>query len=359
MTREEPQPGRIRRLRAVLASRGIDAYLVCQRENVRYLTGFSGSSGCVLIGAGRPVLLTDFRYQTQAAKEAPHARLVIQRKDLASAIGEVAADLGIANLWYDEASTTVERLRLLRKQGLRMKSAKDAVADLRIKKDAGELRSIRKAIRRAEESFRELLGSVKAGITERELGLRLEWLMRERGARKSAFDTIVASGPNGAMPHASVSNRKIRSGDLVTIDFGAEADGYYCDITRTVCVGTPTPRQRMIHELVQRAQQAAISTIRKGVACSAVDRAARDVIERSGMGKRFGHATGHGIGLMVHEAPSVSTSSKARVEPGMIFTVEPGVYLPGWGGVRIEDMVYVSPTGVKVLTGLPRGLASR
>jgi Xaa-Pro aminopeptidase len=273
-----------------------------------------------------------------------------------SAVSGFATASGLQTLWFDEASLTCDRVRELRKQGLRLRAAKDAVATLRQRKDAGELMQIRTAIRRAEGSFRALLATLKAGMTEREVSLRLEWLMRERGARRAAFDIIVASGKNGALPHASAMSRRLRTGDLVTIDFGAEANGYFCDITRTVCIGRPTTRQREAHALVLRAQRAAIGAIRAGVLCSDVDKAARDVIAAAGQGDRFGHATGHGIGLMVHEAPSLSWLSKGRLEPGMVVTVEPGVYHPGWGGIRIEDMVLVTEKGPRLMTSLPRGL---
>jgi Xaa-Pro aminopeptidase len=180
--------------------------------------------------------------------------------------------------------------------------------------------------------------------------------MREKGSRRAAFDIIVASGRNGAMPHASVSDRRLRAGDLVTVDFGAEADGYVCDITRTLCVGRPTARQREIHDLVRRAQQAAMDAVRPGLPCKGVDKAARDIIDAAGHKKHFGHGTGHGVGLLVHEGPTVSALSKDAVQEGMVFTVEPGVYIPGWGGVRIEDMVLVTEQGAKLLTTLPREL---
>lgn len=356
MNKRRPEPARIARLRLIMRKRGIEALLVTQRENVRYLTGFTGSAGSLLLAKGRPVLITDFRYQVQAEAESPGTRLVIQKKDHASAIKAASERLGITTLWFDESSFTLDRVRALKKQGLRLHGAKDPVADIRQQKDAAELRQMKLAIRRAEDSFRELAPLIRAGATERELGLRLEMLMRERGARRAAFDIIVASGRNGAMPHASVSGRRLRDGDLVTFDFGAEANGYFCDITRTVCVGRPSARQREIHDLVRRAQQKAIETVAPGVRCAHVDRAAREIIKTAGHGAYFGHATGHGIGLMVHEGPGVSALSKQRLETGMVITVEPGVYVPGWGGVRIEDMVLVTDDGYQVLTGLQRGL---
>ncbi|MHB8843461.1 MAG: M24 family metallopeptidase [Nitrospirota bacterium] len=356
MNERRPETARIARLRLIMRERGIAALLVTQRENVRYLTGFTGSAGSLLLARGRPVLITDFRYQSQAAAESPGTKLLIQKKDHASAIKAAADRLGIPTLWFDESSFTLDRLRALRKQGLRLIGAKDPVAETRLRKDAAELRHMKLAIRRAEHSFLELLPGVRAGTTEQELALRLEMLMRGRGARRAAFDTIVASGRNGAMPHASVSGRRLRDGDLVTFDFGAEANGYFCDITRTVCVGRPSARQREIHDLVRRAQQKAIETVGPGVRCADVDRAAREIIDTAGHGAHFGHATGHGIGLMVHEGPGVSALSKQRLATGMVITVEPGVYVPGWGGVRIEDMVLVTDDGYQMLTGLPRGL---
>jgi Xaa-Pro aminopeptidase len=356
MNKRRPETARIAKLRLLMRERGIHALLVTQRENVRYLTGFTGSAGSLLIAHGRPVLITDFRYQVQAGAESPGTRLLIQKKDHASAIKAAAERLGVTTLWFDESSFTLDRVRALKKQGLRLRGAKDPVAEIRQRKDAAELRNIKIAIQRAEDSFRELSPRIRAGATERELGLRLEMLMRKRGARRAAFEIIVASGRNGAMPHASVSSRRLRDGDLVTFDFGAEASGYFCDITRTVCVGRPSERQREIHALVQQAQQKAIEAIRPGVRCVDIDRSARELIEKAGHGAHFGHATGHGIGLMVHEGPVLSALSKQCVETGMVITVEPGVYVPGWGGVRIEDMVLVTEGGHRVLTRLPRSL---
>jgi Xaa-Pro aminopeptidase len=339
-----------------MRDRGIEALLVTRPENVRYLTGFTGSNGSVLVSQRRPVLVTDFRYKLQAAGQARGVRVLIQKKDWQSAVAEAARRAGADVLSFDETSLTHERIHLLKKQGLRLKPGKDAVAELRRIKDERELAAIRTAIRRAEESFRELESRIRPGAKERDLALALELLMREKGSRRAAFDIIVASGRNGAMPHASVSDRRLRAGDLVTVDFGAEADGYVCDITRTLCVGRPTARQREIHDLVRRAQQAAMDAVRPGLPCKGVDKAARDIIDAAGHKKHFGHGTGHGVGLLVHEGPTVSALSKDAVQEGMVFTVEPGVYIPGWGGVRIEDMVLVTEQGAKLLTTLPREL---
>jgi Xaa-Pro aminopeptidase len=353
---KRPEQSRISRLRQLMKAESVGALLVTRRENVRHLTGFTGSAGSVLVASGRPWLITDFRYKMQSGRETSGVNVHIQKKDFASALREITTQYGVEKLWFDESSLTIEGLKKLRKQGLRLKGHRDLVGELRQRKDDRELKRIREAVRRAEESLREMKKYIRPGARECDLALMLEMLMREKGARKAAFDTIVASGRNGAMPHASVTDRRIKEGDLVTIDFGAEADGYFSDITRTYCVGRPTPRQREIHVLVLAAQTAAIRGVRPGITCKAMDAFARDVIREAGHGDHFGHGTGHGIGLMVHEAPALSPLSKERVAEDMVFTAEPGIYIPGWGGVRIEDMVVVTESGARILTGLPREL---
>ena len=348
---------RIEQLQPIMQERGIEALLVTRREDIRYLTGFTGSAASLVVAQDRACLITDFRYKLQVRRETRRIAIGIVNKDYLASVHAAARRMQIQNLWFDESSVTVDLLHQLRKMGLKPRAHRDLVRTLRLRKDRRELASIRKAVRRAEESFRELWRYVKPGAIERDLAMKLECMMRDRGARKAAFDTIVASGRNGAMPHAAVSSRKIRKGDLVTIDFGAEADGYFSDITRTFCVGArPSARQAEIHELVLKAQSTAIEQIRINMPCMAVDAIARDTIGRAGHGGHFGHGTGHGIGLSVHEGPSISKLSKDTVQKGMVFTVEPGVYIPGWGGVRIEDMVHVTEGGAQILTALPRGI---
>jgi Xaa-Pro aminopeptidase len=351
-----PEQVRLAALKRLMKADGLGSLLVTRREDVRYLSGFTGSAGSLLVASGRPYLITDFRYKLQARIETKGVVIQIQKKEFPPALRDAAHRLNVTTLWYDESALTVEGFKKIKKQGLRLRGHRDLVRELRQQKDPRELANIRLAVQRAEESFRELKRYIRPGAREQDLGLKLEFLMREKGSRKAAFDTIVASGSNGAMPHASVTNRRIKNGDLITFDFGAEANGYYSDITRTLCVGRPSSRQREIHELVLQAQAAAIQSIRPGVTCKSVDAAAREAIRRAGHGKHFGHGTGHGIGLMVHEGPSLSPLSKDHVERDMVFTVEPGVYVPGWGGVRIEDMVLVTQNGAQVLTTLPREL---
>jgi len=354
--KRRPALSRISRLKKLMKKERVESLLITRREDVLYLTGFTGSSGSLLVSNGKPCLITDFRYQLQSRRESAGVTVLIQKKDFFTALQEAALDRGIKTIWFDESSLPVEIIKKLKKKGLRARAHRDLPRQLRLHKDQTELAHIRTAISRAEESFRELKRFIKPGATERELGLKLEYLMREKGSRKAAFDTIVASAGNGAMPHASVTNRGIRRGDLVTIDFGAEAHGYFCDITRTFCVGRPTARQMEIHHIVLAAQTEAIKKVRAGIECKTVDEAAREVIRRAGHGKHFGHGTGHGVGLMVHEGPSLSPLSQDIIEANMVFTVEPGIYIPGWGGVRIEDMLLATDSGAKLLTTLPREL---
>jgi len=343
---------RLERLRSLMELEGLESFLVTRREDIRYLTGFTGTAGSLLVSDGKPCLITDFRYKVQAHVETKGITILIQKKDIYTALKDAADSLRVKTLWFDASALTIEGLKKLNKQGLALKGHRDLVRGLRQRKDKQELSSILLAIQRAEEAFRELMRFIKPGATEQELGLKLEFLMRENGARKTAFDTIVASGGNGAMPHASVTSRRIKKGDLVTFDFGAEANGYFSDITRTHCVGRPSAKQVEVHAIVLQAQAAAIQSIRVGARCKSVDDAARETIRRAGHGSHFGHGTGHGIGLMVHEGPSLSPQSDDRIELDMVFTVEPGVYIPGWGGVRTEDMVVVTPRGAQMMTTL-------
>jgi Xaa-Pro aminopeptidase len=354
--KKRPEQDRISRLKQLIKKEGIESLLVTRREDIRYLTGFTGSAGSLVVAAGRPCLITDFRYQLQVQKECAGITVIIQKKDFFSTLRKTVVRMGISLLSFEESSLTIEALKKMKKEGVRTRGHRGLVQELRLCKDRQELTHLRTAIRRAEESFRELLRYIRPGATERELGLKLEYLMREKGARKAAFDTIVASGGNGAMPHASTTNRRIRKGDLVTIDFGAESNGYFCDITRTLSIGKPSAKQREIHGTVLSAQNAAMKMVRPGVSGKSVDEAAREVIRSAGHGEHFGHGTGHGVGLMVHEGPSISPMSKDRVTRDMVFTVEPGIYIPGWGGVRIEDMVLTTEKGMSVLTTLPREL---
>lgn len=354
-----PFPGRISRLSAKLAPDDLDALLITNPENVRYLSGFTGSSGFVLVTESTSHFITDFRYKTQASQEIQGLEIVILKKTLIDEISRMAEEIALRRLGIEAKQMTLDlhgRMSAAMPE-VEFVATTDMAEELRIVKDAGELAHIREAIRRAESALTALLPRIKPGMPERDFALMLEEEVRQAGARKIPFDTIIASGARGALPHGVASEKRLEYGEMVTIDFGAEANGYFSDMTRTVFLGaTPTAKQQEIHDLVRMAQDAAIAATRPGVPFSEIDAAARKVITDAGYGEYFGHGTGHGVGLAVHEQPSVSTQGKGEAREGMVFTIEPGIYIPDLGGVRIEEMVLVTSTGCEVLTSLPREL---
>ncbi|MBE3596543.1 MAG: aminopeptidase P family protein [Hydrogenibacillus sp.] len=349
---------RIERLRAKLFERGLEALIVVHPPNRRYLTGFTGSAGIVLITENEADLITDFRYETQAMEEAPEVTV-----DIAAA-GEffhrAAKRLGardVRKVGFEAAHLTWSAYQALTEAyAAEWTPTEGLVEALRMIKDAEEIARIRAAVDLADRAFTHVINAVKAGVRERDLSLELEWFMRRNGAEGIAFPTIVASGARGSLPHGVASDQPIGRDTLITLDYGAVRDGYVSDITRTIAVGEPPKELLAIYEIVRRAQEAALRAVRPGASAKDVDRAARAYIEEHGYGPRFGHSTGHGIGLEVHEGPAVSAKSEAVLEPGMVITVEPGIYLPGLGGVRIEDDVLVTETGAEVLTTSPKTL---
>ncbi len=348
---------RISRLRALMRRSGVEALLILDLKNICYLTGFSGSDGALLVGAGRPVLLVDGRYLTQAGKQAPGARAVLYR-DKVSGIADVLSARGIKHVGFEPAAATVELHSALRRKtkNVRWKPFPSDLGTIRAVKDAKEIESIRKAIRIASDALMSTLGRIRPGVRERDIAIELEYAMRKKGADYPSFDTIVASGPNSALPHARPGSRKIRPGDFVVVDFGAVFSGYHSDETCTFAVGRKGKKHENIYAIVKEAHARALEAVSPGVACRDVDAAARGVIEKAGYGPCFSHGTGHGVGLGVHEAPRLSTLSDDVLEEGMVITIEPGIYIPGFGGVRIEDMVLVEKGGARVLTEFSKEL---
>jgi Xaa-Pro aminopeptidase len=354
--------GRIPRLRAVLEAAGCDGLLVTNLTNARYLTGFSGSAGTLLVGRDRVVLLSDGRYATQAAEQLTAAgvdadleigTLPHQQERLADAakgIGRLGLEAGTVSWAQQRAlATLLDAEELVATEGV--------VEGLRRVKDAGELARIEQACRIADQALAEVRRSLLSLPTERDFGIELDFTMRRLGASDVSFETIVASGPNGAKPHARPSTRRVAPGELVVLDFGALVDGYHSDMTRTVCVGEPaTPKRKELFELVLEAQAAGVAAIRDGVEARAVDAACRDVITAAGYGDAFVHGTGHGVGLDIHEFPILGVTATATLATGFVVTVEPGVYLPGTDGVRIEDSVVVTSDGCRRLTNAPKEL---
>jgi len=359
----EPQAGRLAALRARLAEAELSALLVSRPENRRYLSGYTArdgqideSSGHLLVGREGHWLFTDFRYEEQAAHEVKGFEIVIERQERPRVIADFARSAGIRALGF-ETTASYGFYRSLLRRGFRLKAVANAVEDLRKVKEESELRQIRASIGRAEKAFAEVRPLLRPGVSERRLAGMLADALKKNGCRTLPFDIIVASGPNSAMPHAQPTNRRLRPGDLVVVDWGGEAGGYYSDMTRTFLLnGRTLSRKQEIYGVVLEANRAAVGAVSEGVHSRTVDKAARDVITAAGFGENFGHGTGHGVGLEVHEAPRISRLGRDRIRAGMVFTIEPGIYLPGTGGVRIEDMVVAGADGCTVLTTLPREL---
>jgi Xaa-Pro aminopeptidase len=352
-------PDRTERLVGLLAEAQLDLLLVSGLVNVRYMTGYTGSNGLAVVGPNTRTFVTDFRYVQQAAVEvdASYDRRQ-ETTDLMQALPEVLPP-GARRLGFDDGHLTVRqhaRLRELLPERIELVAAGGLVERLRAVKDAEEVAQIRAASVAADAALTDLLASGLAGRTERELASALTAAMRAQGAQAVAFAPIVAGGAHGALPHAQPRDVVVEPGQLVVIDWGAELDGYCSDCTRTVAIGEPTGRAREIYELVLAAQLAGLDAVRAGAGGRAVDATARAVIDAAGHGGDFGHGLGHGVGLEVHEAPRLSKSSDDELAVGNVVTVEPGVYLPGELGVRIEDLVVVTETGSEILTGLDKQL---
>jgi Xaa-Pro aminopeptidase len=333
--------GRRARIQQQVAVIGADAALITSGVNVRYLTGLASSNSALLLPAsGAAVLGTDARYGPAAQRDCPDLELVIDRFT-EPALAARAAASGLTAVGFEEHEMTVERHQALAAAGLTLIPLGRPVEALRMVKDEAEIALLARACQITSESFEAVLAGIWPGRTERELAIALEREMTDRGAEKLAFDTIVASGPNGDTPHHVPTGRPFSAGDLITIDCGARYAGYHADMTRTVAVGEPAAWQREIYDLVAAAQQAGLAAVTVGAEVSDIDAAARDLISAAGHGGHFGHGTGHGVGLEIHEAPMISAGQAGRLVTGVPVTVEPGIYLPGRGGVRIEDTLVV------------------
>lgn len=347
------------RLRTTLIDE-VGALLVTGSSNVRYLSGFTGSNGSLVIGR-EPVqdrLGTDFRYLTQSAQQCPDLELVVARASVPELVSYVvSAALGPLGVEADHLSVaTYDALRAAHPD-LPLVATAGLVEALRLVKEPAELELLRRACRISDEALAALLPQVRPGTTERELARRLDWLMLEHGAEAVSFETILASGPNSAIPHHTPTERALQPGDLLKIDFGALYGGYHADETRTFVVGAePAPWQREIHDLVAAAQRAGVAALAVGADVREIDAAARTVIIDAGYGEHFGHGLGHGVGLDIHEAPTIGYAGTGILGDRTPVTVEPGIYLPGRGGVRIEDTLVVRPGGPESLTTTARDL---
>jgi Xaa-Pro aminopeptidase len=370
------RPARLERLRGRCEAAGVDAYFGLRREHMRYLTGFAladgeekvaGDSGRFLVGRDEVVVLADSRYTIQAEREARDARIEFSYGDLAQRWRSLVESVGARRLAFESALVPYALWRRLADAApdVELVPAEGWVEEDRATKEASEVERIRAACALADRALASLVTEIRPGRTERDLALRLEWLMRTGGADALAFDVACLSGPEAALPHGSPGDRPVRTGEVLLFDFGAEVEGYRSDMTRTLWVGEPSRRDAGVYELVARAQQAAVDCLERAVGAEetpsgrAVDAAARDVIEAAGHGANFGHGTGHGIGLATHEEPSLSRrASDAPLPSPTVFSVEPGIYIEGEMGVRIEDLVLFDAEGRRVerLTRFPSEL---
>ena len=337
-----------------------DAMLITDPYNMRYLSGFRGGEGILYISGKSHVLITDSRYTEAASKESTYkveeeSRNRRREEILASYIrGEKIRTLGFEDLHMKCAA--YQKLRDAMPEGLRFIPLGGSVNALREIKSEGEIQLLARAEQIGDEAFSDLLGVLHAGMTEREVAAELEYRMKKRGAQGFSFDTIAASGPNSSMPHAIPTDRKLADGDFLTLDFGCLYEGYCSDMTRTIAIGNVSNRQKEIYHTVLAAQNAALQGLHAGMTGEAGDALARDVIRKAGYGDCFGHALGHSVGLYIHEEPRLGPGSRVILKKGMIETVEPGIYVPGFCGVRIEDMVVITDDGVIDLTHSPKEL---
>ncbi len=351
---------RIRQCRAHMARHRIAAYLLSNRADHFYLAGFSGEDSALLITRNQVWVISDGRFEESIRKECPWAKVTLRKGMLPAEIGSVCRKLRLRSLAIQSDHLTLDDHAAIRKAArpTRLVSAPPLVNGMRLRKDKAELHVMNRAIRVAEEAFQAMRRSIRIGQTETELAARLEYEMARRGSTSPAFPSIVAEGANGALPHAVPGKRKVRKGSAILFDWGATVGFYRSDLTRMVFVGTIPPKFREIYGIVLKAQEKAIQAIRPGERMCDVDAVARNHIVGAGYGRQFGHGLGHGLGLDVHEAPSLSWRSDQKLEPGMVVTVEPGIYLPGTGGVRIEDDVLVTQTGFRVLSRFPKDIDS-
>ncbi|UCC68294.1 MAG: aminopeptidase P family protein [Armatimonadota bacterium] len=349
----EEHADRVARLRTRMRESELDGLVVSAPSNVFYLSGFRGSSGALLITPEQAALVSDFRYRLQGREQAPAFEFVEVERHLYAGVGRAASQRGVRRLGYDAAHLSCEGADELSQAApdLDLVAASSLVEHLRLVKSRCEVDWIRAAAALADRALAHIASLVRPGVREREIALEGEFLMRREGAEAAAFDVIVASGPRSALPHAETTARELQPGDLVVIDIGARVNGYCSDMTRTFAVKSTSPQAREVYDLVYRAQRAGAGALRGGIACGEVDAVARSIIEDAGYGEAFGHGLGHGVGIEVHEAPRLGRGEETELAPGHIVTIEPGVYLPELGGVRLEDLLAVGPDGAERLTG--------
>jgi Xaa-Pro aminopeptidase len=357
---EERINKRLLAYRNQLESMQLDGFLVTREVNIRYLSGFTGDSSWLLVTPDHCFLLTDSRYTQQAGQETFGCDIVETKKSLDKSVIELALNHKVRALGFESSHMTVEGFYRLTQEAdkrLELIAEADPCNLVRRRKDDEEIKWLRSAAQLGDEALGRIQAMIKPGITEKQLANELAYAMADLGSERLSFETIVASGLRGALPHGVPTNKNLSAGDMVTIDFGCVFGGYHSDMTRTFILGQPDKLQSQRYQLVLEAQMKAIEAIKPGKNTREIDQAARDLIKQAGYGDYFGHGLGHSVGLEIHEDPRFSPLSEAVVlEPGMVLTVEPGIYLPQWGGLRIEDMVVITENGYDILTKFPKAL---
>jgi Xaa-Pro aminopeptidase len=343
---------RLLRLRESMLALDLEAIFITNAYNRRYLSGFTGTSGYLIITKDQAILLTDFRYMTQAPAQAQYFQVMEHGPKAIETVKEILIKHSVKQLGFeqDEVTFGLYQNYAAALNPIKLIPTDQLVEKLRMFKDAAELQIMQEAADLADQTFSYILTKLKPGISEKDIALDMEIYMRKHGATSSSFDTIVASGERSALPHGVASERLLQLNEFVKLDFGAYYHGYCSDLTRTVFLGKPTEKHRQIYDIVLEAQLKALSILKPGMTGKEGDAAAREVIQKAGFGNNFGHGTGHGLGMEIHEAPRLSLLSETILEAGMVVTVEPGIYIPGFGGVRIEDDVVLVDNGIRILT---------
>jgi Xaa-Pro aminopeptidase len=348
---------KLTKLRETFSKEGIDAILITSAYNRRYMTNFTGSSGVVLITEDKALFITDFRYIEQATEQAADFEIIQHKGPIPEEVASQVAKLGIKKLGFEKDYITYTSFESYRKHvKAELIPVSQVIENLRLIKTSTEINILKDAADIADAAFKHIIDFIKPGITELEVSNELEFFMRKSGATSSSFDIIVASGYRSALPHGVASDKMIEKGDFVTLDYGAYYKGYASDMTRTVAVGEPSEKLKEIYDVVLEAQLRSMDGIKPGMTGKDADAIARDYITEKGYGENFGHSLGHGIGLEVHEGPGLSFRSEIELKPGMVVTVEPGVYVQGIGGVRIEDDTIITENGNETLTISPKDL---
>lgn len=339
---------------------GLDALIISKPSNRRYLSGFTGSSAeLMLTASGQRILITDFRYIEQAQVESADFKIVKQDTDITTTIAELAQTYGLKNIGIEKEYMTLSIFEEYKNKlaGLNCIPVSDPCAKPRRVKNTQEIELIRKAVEIADKTFLHIREFIVPGQSEKEIATEIDFFMRSLGSERNAFETIVASGERSSLPHGAPTDKTVKQGDFITLDYGAVYGGYCSDITRTLIIGRPDAQQEKIYNLVKEAQETAVKNIQPGITGKDADMMARDIIASAGYADNFGHGLGHGVGLDIHEGPRFSTRDDTILEPGMVVTVEPGIYIPGWGGVRIEDIIVITSQGCEVITKAPKSIA--